>query len=103
MFDSLVLPHIMYGVEIYFGASDFILERIIILQKKIIRSKNSLPYITDTAQFFNSMNVRKVKDIHYFSMSTRAFNFIDKPASITHSELHPYNTSNKDNPIPSFF
>ena len=33
----------MYGVEIYFGAPDYILERIIILQEKIISSINYIP------------------------------------------------------------
>ena len=89
----------MYGVEIYFGAPDDILERIIILQKKIIRFINSLPYNTHTGYFFKSMNVLKVKDIHSFSMSTRAFKFNGRHAFITHSELHPYNTRNKDNLI----
>ena len=43
MYNSLLLPHIMYDVQIYFGEQNDILEDIIILQKKIFRSKNSLP------------------------------------------------------------
>ena len=90
-------------MEIYFGAPDYILERIIILQKKIFRSINSLPYNSHTDQYFKSMSVLKANDIHFFSMSTRAFQSREKLASITHSELHPYNTRNKDNPILPFF
>ena len=71
MYDSLVLPHIMYGVAINFGAPDHILERINILQKKMIRSTNALPYNTHTRSFFNSLNVLKVNVIHFLSVSTR--------------------------------
>ena len=48
MYDSLVLPNIIYGVEIYFGAPDYNLERVIIIQKDINRSTRSIPYNTHT-------------------------------------------------------
>ena len=72
---------------------------IFVLQKKVIRLIKSPPYNTHTVQFFKSMNVLKVKDIHYLSMSMRAFNFMGNQGFITHSEFRPYCTRNKDNPI----
>ena len=70
-----VLPHIMCGMDIYFGALGYVLKHINTLQKKIIRSINSLPYATHTGKHFKSMNVPKVNDIHYFSASTRTFKY----------------------------
>ena len=91
-----------YFFGIHYTLCNYILKRII-SQNKIIRSINSLPYDTHTGQFFESMNVLKVKDIHCLSMATRAFKFIGKHAFIIHSELHPFNTRNKDNPVLPLF
>ena len=90
-------------MEIYSGAPDYILKRIITLQKKMIRSINALPYNAHTRIFFNSLNVLKVNVIHFFSVSKRLFKFIWKQAFITHSELLPYNMRNEDNRIHPFF
>ena len=34
LYHTLVLPHITYGIDIWFGAADNVLEHVIVLQKK---------------------------------------------------------------------
>ena len=98
MYYSLVLFHMMYRVEIYFDAPDNILERINILQKKLICSIDSPSYYNHAGQHFKSVSLLKVNDINVFSMSTRVSKSIRKQAFRTPSELHGYNTRIKDNP-----
>ena len=61
-----------------------------------------LTYNTHTGQYFQSINVLEVDNIHLISMSTYAFESTRKQAFITHSELHCFNTKNKDNPTLPF-
>ena len=60
----------------YFGTPYYIIERITILQDKIIRSTSSLPFSTHAGKLFKSMHVLRVNEIHFFSLPTPAFKSI---------------------------
>ena len=65
--------HITYGIDIRFGAADNVLERVIVLQKKIIRAMNSLPFNVHTGYLFKNMKIFRVNDFHKHSLATFMF------------------------------
>ena len=52
IYNSLLLPHITYGLEIWYGALQGNQDRVFKIQKKAIRAINKLPYNDHTHDFF---------------------------------------------------
>ena len=97
LYHTLVLPHITYGIDIWFGAADTVLERVIVLQKKIIRAMNSLPFNAHTGDFFKNMNILRVNDLHKLSLAIFMFKNITNSTFNTNSDFHHYNTRFRNN------
>ena len=94
LYTSLFIPHLLYGIEIWYGIHQYNNERIFKLQKKAIRAINCLPYNSHTNDYFKSMQLLKVEDIY----KQRALYFIFNSNSITtHENIHEYNTRNSNN------
>ena len=92
LYSALLVPHILYGIEIWHGALQENHDRIFKLQKKAIRAINSLEYNHPTNDFFKNMQMLKLNDIYKQSLLVYMFknqNFA------THSDLHSYNTRNR--------
>ena len=64
LYSTLLLPHIMYGIEIWYGILKANDDRLFKLQKKSIRAINCLPYASHTNEFFKSMNLLKIEDLY---------------------------------------
>ena len=64
LYSTLLLPHLMYGIEIWYGILKSNDDRIFKLQKKSIRAINCLPYAAHTNDYFKSMNLLKLEDIY---------------------------------------
>ena len=100
LYSVLLVPHILYGIEIWHGALRGNHDRIFKLQKKAIRAINSLGYNHHTHEFFKSMEILKLEDI--FKQRLLIYIFKNQDFS-THSDVHSYNTRHRqDLVLPRF-
>ena len=96
LYSALLVPHIVYGIEIWHGALETNRDRIFKLQKKAIRAINSLPYNHHTHDYFKSMNLLKSEDLYKLKLSTCMF----KNRIVgTQSDVHAHNTRHQDDLI----
>ena len=100
LYTSLLIPHLLYGIEIWYGIHQYNNDRVFKLQKKAIRAINCLPYNSHTNDYFKSMNFLKLEDIY----KQRALYFIFNSTSIpTHQDIHDHNTRHSNNIVlPQF-
>ena len=96
LYSALLVPHIVYGIEIWHGALQTNRDRIFKLQKKAIRAINSLPYNHHTHDYFKSMGVLKSEDLYKLKLSTCMF----KNRIVgTQSDVHAHNTRRRNDLI----
>ena len=103
LYFTLVMPHIMYGIEVWYGAPQYVLDRISILQKKAIRAINSLPYNDHTHEYFKSMKLLKIHDLYKVKILSHMFIHFDRSNYTSQSEIHSHNTRNRGNITTPFF
>ena len=100
LYSTLLVPHLLYGIEIWHGALRGNHDRIFKLQKKAIRAINSLGYNHHTNDFFKSMDILKLEDI--FKQRLLVYMFKNQNFS-SHSDIHSYNTRHRqDLVLPRF-
>ena len=100
LYSALLVPHLLYGIEIWHGALHVNQDRIFKLQKKAIRAINSLGYNHPTNEFFKSMEILKLKEL--FELRLLVFMFKNQHFS-SHSDVHSYNTRHRqDLVLPRF-
>ena len=96
LYNTLLVPHLIYGIEVWLGALKLNQDRIFKLQKKAVRAVNSLPYNEHTNDYFKSMEILKVKEIY----QQRLLLFMFSNYNITaFSEIHAHNTRNRNDLI----
>ena len=100
LYVTLLEPHLLYGIEVWYGALQSNDDRIFKLQKKSIRAINSLPYNSHTNDYFKLMEILKLEDLSKW----RSLTYIFKNENLsTTADIHSYNTRNRDNlSIPRF-
>ena len=103
LYFTLVMPHMMYGIEVWYGAPQYVLNRVSILQKKAIRAINSLPFNHHTHEYFKSMKLLKIDDLYKVKILSHMFIHLDQSNYISQSEIHSYNTRNRGNITTPFF
>ena len=96
LYHSLVMPHISYGIELWYGAPKTVSDRITIIQKKMIRALNSLPYNSHTGPYFKDMNLLKVEDMYKLQIGLNIHTGISRNELTFTSEIHNYNTRNRN-------
>ena len=89
LYSALLVPHIVYGIEVWHGALVTNRDRIFKLQKKAIRAINCLPYNHHTNDYFKSMGLLKLDDLYKLKLSTCMFS---NRIVGTQSDVHSYNT-----------
>ena len=77
LYFTLVMPHMMYGIEVSYGLPQYFLNHISILQKKAIRVINTLPYNHHTHEYVKSMKLMKIDDL--YKTKLRNLKFITIP------------------------
>ena len=58
LYSALLVPHLLYGIEIWHGALQENHDRLFKLQKKAIRAIHSLEYNQHTNEYFKSMEIK---------------------------------------------
>ena len=97
LYHTLVVPHISYGIEAWYGAPQCARSRVFVLQKKAIRAIHSLPYNFHTHEFFKSTQLLKLDDIYNLKIAIHMYNKFSNRNFSTHADIHIHNTRNRDN------
>ena len=100
LYSTLLVPHLMYGIEIWYGILKSNDERLFKLQKKSIRAINCLPYAAHTNEYFKNMNLLKIEDLY----KQRVMLYMFKSDNFsTNESIHNYSTRNANNIAVPFF
>ena len=104
LYNSLILPHLNYGIECWYATPNFALNKLEILQKKAIRAIFNLPYNSHTNDIFKENSLLKLHDIYKLNLACHTYNVVNSPENYdnslhprTVSSIHSYNTRNRNN------
>ena len=97
LYHTLVVPHISYGIEAWYGAPQCARSRVKVLQKKAIRAIYSLPYNSHTHDHFKSNQLLKLDDIYYLKIAIHMYTQFNSRNFSTNEDVHLYNTRNRNN------
>ena len=108
LYFSLVYPHLIYGIEVWGSADITFLNRIFILQKRIVRmitftDKRLQDYsLLPSEPLFFKLNIYKIHDIYKLMISKFIFNCLKKTNPVNFnswfkltSHVHNHNTRSK--------
>ena len=101
LYNSLILPYISYGVESWYGAPQFVADRVRVLQKKAVRAVYCLPYNSHTEQYFLEGKILKLCDLHRLSLLSLVYIYLDTEGLMAdrfnaRSEIHDHVTRNRN-------
>ena len=80
LYSTLVLPYINYGILVWGNTHKFLLEKILLLQKKCLRIIFNLNPLAHTDELFFKNNILKVNEIYLFQLGQFMFKFNNKKA-----------------------
>lgn len=99
LYFSLFHPYLNYAIDSWYGAPEYAVETIKVLQRKAIRAIFNLPYNEHTTRYFKEAKILKLEDIYKLNICSTVFtsltsnNNISPRLQIT-SERHNYSTRN---------
>ena len=108
MYNSLILPYITYGIESWFGAPNYLSDRVQVLQKKAIRAIFKLPYNSHTGFYFKDHNFLRLNELYLFNLSSSVFKYKNFDLNLAialpaRSDLSSHATRNRfDLSVPYF-
>ena len=105
LYETLVQPHLDYGIAFWGGTHDTHINKLKILQKKIIRSITNSKYNEHTEPLFKQLKLLNLTQL--YNLNTAKFMYKvhtnNLPEPIVHlyqanSEIHDHNTRQRNNP-----
>ena len=75
LYFALVYPYLNYCVTIWGSTYSINLNRLILLQKKVIRILNNVSFDAHTSPLFKSLNLLKFKDIYLLNLGKLMFSY----------------------------
>ena len=81
----MIYPYLSYGIPLWGAAADCHLNKLIVLQKKAVRSISGASYIAHTNPILKLLNILKLKDIYHSEIIKFVYSFIrgEMPNSIS--------------------
>ena len=98
MYYSLIYPYINYCICIYGGTYNTHMNRIFLLQKRIVRIINNAPFLAHTDALFYESIILKVSDIYKLNMGMYMFEHLT-PGMFARN--HPYDTRHRSDLLPN--
>jgi len=77
LYYALVYPHIIYGITLWGNTYNVHLNKIIILQKKIVRVITNSEYNTHSEPLFKMLQILKITDIYQLQVVKFVFSYIN--------------------------
>ena len=75
LYYSFIYPYLLYCIEVWGNACDYLLNPLYMLQKKIIRIIASVSYLSHTDSLFKRYNILTTKNMYVFSIALFMFKF----------------------------
>ena len=75
LYSSLILPYLNYGLLVWGNTHHTLLERVLLLQKRVIRIICNAPIRSHTDPLFFENNILKIKDLYLFQLGQFMFNY----------------------------
>ena len=110
LYTTLIKPYFSYGIEVWYNAPNYSIEKIFRIQKASIRTICNLPFNSHTSCAFKDMSLLKLKDLFFFELCKRIFKaihfgidrnlFNNLP---THSNFHSYATRHSRDIVAPFY
>jgi len=105
LYYTLVYPYINYAIEAWYSAPNYIRNEIEILQKKVVRIVNFLPYNDHTRDFFRRMNMLPLDFVFslnvalyvYRTLNVRDYDNMLLDKLVTLGDFHDYPVRNRRN------
>jgi hypothetical protein len=105
LYNSLIHPHLSYGIIHWEKAPASKLKRVIVQQKKAIRIINGCNYNAHTNILFKQNKILKIHEIYELQLAVIMYKhsraLLPYPLLqlfIPHNKFHNYNTRNRNNP-----
>jgi len=102
---SLFNSHISYGTLLWGSAYKYKLHKIIVAQKKVIRSVHNAPYNASSSILFKNLNIPKLSDLYNIQLGKMMylFNKNELPSPLLalftrNTVIHDHNTRNRQGP-----
>ena len=90
LYYSIVHPHLIYGLPIWGNTYQVHLSRIIILQKKIIRTITGAQYDAHSEPLFKSVNILKLQDLYKLQTSKYVMKSINNTLPLALNSIFIY-------------
>ena len=104
LYFSLVYSRIQYGIELYGACSKNLLQKVQIIQNKLLKVLYNLPYRTDTNELHSKLKLLMVKDIYHMNILKFVYNSFNKKSIKQfneyfkkHQTVHLHNTRQHNN------
>ena len=99
LYYTFVYPYFTYGIHVWGGIYPTNLQKLVLLQKKIIRIITCSKYLASTENLFKSYNILKFHDIYKYTVGNFVYQFDNKLLPvvfdnfyITNRLIHAHNT-----------
>ena len=99
LYYSLVYPYLLYCNLAWGGCAPSHSNRLLLLQKRIVRHITNQAYLAHTNLLFIRTGILKVSDIHFYLLAIEAYKINNTGAFNLPS--HTYQTRNRYTPIPT--
>ena len=99
LYSTLVLPHLTYGILAWGNSPQYLMDRVLLLQKKAMRVINHSSYNSSTDSLFKVNHVLKVQDIYRLSLATFMFQYHNN--SLPHAFHGMFKTNNEMHKYPT--
>ena len=112
LYYSLIYPYLNYGIESWYNVTTTMSEKVLILQKRAIRSVYKIPYNGSTKTYFKQHNILRLPEIFSFKIGSMFVKYVndesiknDYISSLLqlNSDIHSHNTRIRNNFSVPFF
>ena len=78
LYYSMVYSRIIYGIVLYGACRNSLLNKVQVLQNKLLKVLYNLPFRTDTNELHSNLKILKVKDIYKYQVEQFVYESINK-------------------------
>ena len=98
LYYSLAYPYINYNVCSYAGTFDSHLNRILLLQKRLVRIINRSGFLDHIDKLFFNSKILKIQDVYKLNVGLYMY---DNARTVLYTRTHTYNTRNRNDLLPN--
>ena len=91
LYFSMIHPHLTYGILAWGNASQSLLNRIIVLQKRAIRTINRAPYNSHTQPLFKYMKILNLADQYEYEAALFMFKYVNNRLPLSFDHVFQFN------------